>query len=53
MSKIWALFAIGELHSNFSVASAQKFAKLHYFTNGKMLRVVSERPQVGTVEAML
>ncbi|KAH6869435.1 fungal-specific transcription factor domain-containing protein [Thelonectria olida] len=54
VSKMWALFAIGELYANRSAASSLTFPGLAYFAHAsEMLRVVSERPQLDVVETML
>lgn len=52
--KMWALFAIGELYTTKSKNLEQSFPGLAYFAHGSgMLRVLSERPQLDSIETLL
>jgi hypothetical protein len=52
--KIWAVLAIGELHSTKKTVSLAEFPGLAYFARASsMLRMLSERPHMDVVESML
>lgn len=54
MSKLWALFAIGKMHSTRTSTVLQTFPGLQYFAKAtKALKDMSERPTVATVEIYL
>ncbi|KPM39216.1 hypothetical protein AK830_g7347 [Neonectria ditissima] len=51
--KFWALFAVGELYSARSIASAKDFPGMAYFAKAaKMLGVLDERPSIDSIEIM-
>ncbi|QKX60071.1 uncharacterized protein TRUGW13939_07213 [Talaromyces rugulosus] len=53
-SKLWAVFAIGEIYTTRHSALERGFPGLHYFCKAmNILRIVSERPSVDMVEIQL
>ncbi|KAL4939138.1 hypothetical protein BDV06DRAFT_231264 [Aspergillus oleicola] len=53
-SKLWALFAIGEMYATRSAVAEKPFPGLHYFCKAmNILRIVSERPSVEMIEIQL
>ncbi|KAH7126141.1 fungal-specific transcription factor domain-containing protein [Dactylonectria macrodidyma] len=53
-SKLWALFAIGEMYSTRTPAVETNFPGMGYFARAtRVLRIVSERPRIDTVEIRL
>lgn len=51
--KLWALFAIGKLHSTRSVGSDKDFPGMAYFAKAsRMLGVLDERPGIDSIEIM-
>lgn len=54
MAKMWALFALGELYSTRCIQRDDAFPGLSAFSYAsQVLRVVSERPVLDVVEALL
>lgn len=52
--KLWALFAIGEVYSSRTAYTGSSFPGLVYFAQAsKMLRALSERPRIDSIEIML
>ncbi|KAK1636158.1 fungal-specific transcription factor domain-containing protein [Colletotrichum phormii] len=53
-SKLWALFAIGELYSTRSIPSEKDFPGMPYFAKAsRVLGVLDERPGTDSIEIML
>ncbi|KAF9878591.1 C6 transcription factor [Colletotrichum karsti] len=53
-SKLWALFAIGELYSTRSIPSEKDFPGMPYFAKAsRILGVLDERPGTDSIEIML
>ncbi|CCF35893.1 fungal specific transcription factor [Colletotrichum higginsianum] len=53
-SKLWALFAIGELYSTRSIPSEKDFPGMAYFAKAsRILGVLDERPGTDSIEIML
>ncbi|KAL4792174.1 fungal-specific transcription factor domain-containing protein [Aspergillus venezuelensis] len=53
-SKLWGLFAIGEMYATRSAIGGKAFPGLHYFSKAmNILRIVSERPSVEMIEVQL
>jgi proline utilization trans-activator len=53
-SKLWAVFAIGEIYTTRHSTLERGFPGLHYFCKAmNILRIVSERPSVDMVEIQL
>ncbi|KAK1994954.1 fungal-specific transcription factor domain-containing protein [Colletotrichum falcatum] len=53
-SKLWALFAIGELYSTRSIPSEKEFPGMAYFAKAsRILGVLDERPGTDSIEIML
>ncbi|KAL2811259.1 fungal-specific transcription factor domain-containing protein [Aspergillus granulosus] len=53
-SKLWAVFAIGEMYTTRTSALGKGFPGLHYFCKAmNILRIVSERPNVDMIEIQL
>lgn len=53
-SKVWAVFAVGEMYTTRTSASERTFPGLHYFCRAtNVIRMVSERPSVDMVEIQL
>ncbi|KAH7009938.1 fungal-specific transcription factor domain-containing protein [Ilyonectria destructans] len=53
-SKLWALFAIGEMYSTRTAAAESNFPGMGYFARAtRVLRIISERPRIDAVEIRL
>lgn len=53
-SKLWALFAIGEMYSTRTPAAKENFPGMSFFASAtRVLRIVSERPRIDTIEIRL
>ncbi|KAK2022924.1 hypothetical protein LX32DRAFT_173903 [Colletotrichum zoysiae] len=53
-SRLWALFAIGELYSTRSIPSEKEFPGMAYFARAsRILGVLDERPGTDSIEIML
>lgn len=53
-TKLWVMFAIGEMYTTRNLTSEGVFPGLHYFCKAmNILRIVSERPSVDMVEIHL
>ncbi|RSL47265.1 hypothetical protein CEP53_009999 [Fusarium sp. AF-6] len=53
-SKLWALFAIGEMYSTRTAAKEKNFPGMRYFARAtRVLRIISERPRIDAVEIRL
>ncbi|KAF4980540.1 hypothetical protein FZEAL_3475 [Fusarium zealandicum] len=53
-SKLWAMFAIGEMYSTRTAAIERNFPGMAYFARAtRVLRIVSERPRIDTIEIRL
>ncbi|KAK1716104.1 hypothetical protein CaCOL14_009186 [Colletotrichum acutatum] len=53
-SKLWALFAVGELYSTRSIPSEKDFPGMPYFAKAsRVLGVLDERPGTDSIEIML
>ncbi|KAK7429421.1 hypothetical protein QQZ08_004013 [Neonectria magnoliae] len=53
-SKLWALFAIGEMYSTRTAAVESNFPGMGYFARAtRVLRIISERPRIDAVEIRL
>ncbi|KAF4991459.1 hypothetical protein FDECE_14029 [Fusarium decemcellulare] len=53
-SKLWALFAIGEMYSTRTAAKEKNFPGMAYFARAtRVLRIISERPRIDAIEIRL
>ncbi|KAM5362794.1 hypothetical protein ACJZ2D_012326 [Fusarium nematophilum] len=53
-SKLWALFAIGEMYSTRTAAKEKNFPGMAYFARAtRILRIISERPRIDAIEIRL
>jgi proline utilization trans-activator len=53
-SKLWAVFAIGELYATRTFVAGSAFPGLHYFAKAtKMLHITPERPSIVAIEIRL
>lgn len=53
-SKLWALFAIGEMYSTRTAAKEKNFPGMCYFARAtRVLRIISERPRIDAIEIRL
>ena len=53
-SKLWAIFAVGELYATRTFVAGSPFPGLHYFAKAtKMLHITPERPSVVAIELRL
>ena len=53
-SKLWAVFAIGELYATRTFVAGSAFPGLHYFAKAtKMLNITPERPSLTAIELRL
>ena len=53
-SKLWALFAIGEMYSTRTAVVGKNFPGIRYFARAtRVLRIVSERPRIDAIEIRL
>lgn len=53
-SKLWALFAIGEMYSTRTAAKEKNFPGMRYFARAtRVLRIISERPRIDAIEIRL
>ncbi|KAI8682070.1 Zn(2)-C6 fungal-type domain-containing protein [Fusarium keratoplasticum] len=53
-SKLWALFAIGEMYSTRTAAKEKNFPGMCYFARAtRILRIISERPRIDAIEIRL
>lgn len=53
-SKLWALFAIGEMYSTRTAAAETNFPGMAYFARAtRILRIISERPRIDAIEIRL
>ena len=53
-SKLWAVFAIGELYATRTFVAGSAFPGLHYFARAtKMLHITPERPSIDAIELRL
>ncbi|KAF5025161.1 hypothetical protein F66182_2737 [Fusarium sp. NRRL 66182] len=53
-SKLWALFAIGEMYSTRTAARDKNFPGMAYFARAtRILRIISERPRIDAIEIRL
>ncbi|CAM1501485.1 Fc.00g034690.m01.CDS01 [Cosmosporella sp. VM-42] len=53
-SKLWALFAIGEMYSTRTAVVERNFPGIGYFARAtRVLRIVSERPRIDAIEIRL
>ena len=53
-SKLWALFALGELYSSRAIPRGKRYPGLDYFAKAtRVLRVVCERPSLDAIELRL
>lgn len=53
-SKLWAVFAIGELYATRTFVAGSAFPGLHYFAKAtKMLKITPERPSLIAIELRL
>ncbi|KAM0490622.1 hypothetical protein ACHAP8_011392 [Fusarium lateritium] len=53
-SKLWVLFAIGEMYSTRTAAKDRNFPGMAYFARAtRILRIISERPRIDAIEIRL
>ncbi|KAJ4253374.1 hypothetical protein NW762_010529 [Fusarium torreyae] len=53
-SKLWVLFAIGEMYSTRTAAKDKNFPGMAYFARAtRILRIISERPRIDAIEVRL
>ncbi|KAH7236465.1 fungal-specific transcription factor domain-containing protein [Fusarium tricinctum] len=53
-SKLWVLFAIGEMYSTRTAAKDRNFPGMAYFARAtRILRIISERPRIDAIEVRL
>lgn len=54
MSKLWALFAVGEMYSSRTAVVGGNFPGIGYFARAtRILQIVSERPRIDAIEVRL
>ncbi|KAF7561858.1 hypothetical protein G7046_g2287 [Stylonectria norvegica] len=53
-SKLWAMFAIGEMYSTRTAVTEKNFPGMGYFARAtRVLRIISERPRIDAIEIRL